>query len=325
MKRRIIISTLLIIVLMITACGCGAKSNTTVRVGSLKGATSLGLLNLMDKNQSSDAENNYEFEIATAADEIMPKMIKGEIDIALIPANAAANLYQKSNHEIQVIDINTLGVLYVVTGDDSVATVQDLKGKTIYSTGKGATPEAAIMSVLEGSGLSADDYEIEFKSEATEVVAMMAENSEAVAVLPQPFVTAATIQNENLKVVMDLSEEWNKIYGNDGAQMVTGVTVVRSEFAKANPKAVKTFLEEHAESAALAISDIDNTATLAVEAGIIAKEPIAKKAIPNCNIVCVTGEEMKLALKGYLESLYEFDAKLVGGELPEDDFYYLEK
>lgn len=323
MKIRQKTSVLLLMIITVIMCGCGTKSNTTVRVGSLKGATSLGLLNLMDKSQNAGTKNNYEFEIATAADEIMPKMIKGELDIALIPANAAANLYQKSNKSIQVIDINTLGVLYVVTGDESVANVQDLKGRTIYSTGKGATPEAAIMSVLEGSGLAKDDYTVEFKSEATEVVAMLAENADAVAVLPQPFVTAATIQNENLKVVMDLSEEWNNIYGADGAKMVTGVTVVRTEFAKENPKAVKAFIEEHSESASLAVGDLDKTAALAVSAEIIAKEPIAKKAIPACNIVCISGEDMKSALKGYLESLYEFDAKLVGGAIPEDDFYYV--
>lgn len=300
-----------------------SKEAIEVKVGSLKGATSLGLLNLMDKSKNKQAVGDYEFSIATAADEILPRMIKGELDIALIPANAAANLYQKSNKAIQVIDINTLGVLYVVTGDESIQSVEDLKGKTIYSTGKGVTPEAAIMSVLEGSGLSADDYTVEFKSEATEVVALLAQNPDAVGVLPQPFVTAATMQNENLKVVLDLSEEWNNIYGSDGARMVTGVTVVRKEFASQHPDAVKTFLLEHNESVRLANTDVDNTARLAVEAEIIAKEPIAKKAIPFCNIVCITDNEMKSALAGYLESLYDFNPELIGGATPEDDFYYV--
>ncbi len=319
------ISVLLIAFAILLMSGCGAKEQTVVRVASLKGATSLGLLNLMDKAQNSTTKNNYEFEMATAADEIMPKMIKGEIDIALLPANAAANLYQKSEKAVQVIDINTLGVLYVVTGDDGIACVDDLKGRTIYSTGQGATPEAAIMSVLEGSGLGSDDYTIEFKSEAAEVAAMLAENPDAVGVLPQPFVTAATIQNDKLKVVMDLSEEWNKIYGADGTRMVTGVTVVRTAFANEHPEAVKAFLEEHKESVELANSDVDTTAALAVAAEIIAKEPIAKKAIPACNIVCITGEDMKQALKGYLDSLANFNARLVGGAVPEDDFYYVEK
>ncbi len=324
MKKSKRITVLMLLLALVMMCGCGKKDDVSVKVGSLKGATSLGLLNLMDKSEAGEAEGNYEFNIYTGADEILPLMIKGELDIALIPANAAANLYNKSEKAVQVIDINTLGVLYVVTGDDSIASVADLKGKTIYSTGEGATPEAAIMSVLQGSGFSEDDYTIEFKSEATEVVAMLAQNPEAVGVLPQPFVTAATIQNENLKVVLDLSEEWNNIYGGDGSRMITGVTVVRKDFATEHPEAVKTFLAEHAKSVEAANSDVDTTAALAVKAEIIAKEPIAKKAIPNCNIVCITGAEMKNALQGYLASLNAFNARLTGGDVPEEDFYYAE-
>lgn len=302
--------------------GCGAKESVNVRVASLKGATSLGMLHFMDKAGKGELDNTYAFTIATAADEILPLMIKGEIDIALIPANAAANLYQKSDKAIEVIDINTLGVLYVVTGAEGIGSVEDLKGKNIYSTGKGATPEAAITSILEGYGLSSDDYTIEFKSEASEVVSLLAQDPEAVGVLPQPFVTAACVQNDTLKVVIDLNEEWNKLYGGDGARMVTGVTVVRKEFANAHPEAVEEFIKEHGTSATLAVSDVDTTAALAVNAEIIAKEPIAKKAIPNCNIVCITGAEMKKALSGYLESLNSFNPELIGGSVPEDDFYY---
>lgn len=321
-KLTSILMTLCLVMTLMS--GCGAKESVNVRVGSLKGATSLGMLHFMDKAKKGETNNTYEFTIATAADEILPLMIKGELDIALVPANAAANLYQKSDKAIEVIDINTLGVLYVVTGNDSVTSVADLKGKTIYSTGKGATPEAAITSILEGNGLTKDDYAIAFMSEASEVVSLLAEDTEAVGVLPQPFVTAACMQNESLKVVIDLNEEWNSLYGEDGAKMVTGVTIVRKEFAKEHPEAVKEFLKEHGASAEAAVTELDKTVALAVNAELIAKEPIAKKAIPNCNIVCISGEDMKKALSGYLESLYSFNPDLIGGSVPEDDFYYAE-
>lgn len=315
-----------IISLLVTICSlaaCGKNESVNIRVASLKGATSLGLLDMMDKAEQGNAEGSYEFIMATAADEIVPQMIKGDVDIALLPANAASNLYQKSGKAVQVVDINTLGVLYMVTGSDDIKSVNDLKGKTIYSTGKGATPEAAVMSVLEGNGLTDKEYEIEFKAEASEVVALLAENPDAVGVLPQPFVTAALMQNDKLKIVIDLNEEWNSIYGGNGAKMVTGVTVVRTEFAQNHPEAVETFIKEHKASADAVNGNVDAAAALAVKKEIIAKEPIAKKAIPLCNIVCITGEDMKTSLSGYLNSLYEFKPELIGGSVPEDDFYYV--
>ena len=302
--------------------GCDSSEPVTMRVGAMKGPTSMGLLFLMEKAEAGACEDTYEFTMATAADELLPLMIKGELDIALVPANVAAVLYQKTNGGISVIDINTLGVLYFVTGDESVTSVADLKGKTIYLTGKGSTPEASIRYVLQLSGLTEGDYALEFKSEATEVAAVLAENPDAIGFLPQPFVTAAMMQNEALKVVLDMNEEWTKLQA-DGSSMVTGVTVVRNEFLKENEEVVKRFLEEHEESAAAINADVAKGAALAVEAGIVAKEPIAKKAIPECNIACVTGAEMKSALEKYLNVLAEFKAELVGGGVPGEDFYYI--
>jgi NitT/TauT family transport system substrate-binding protein len=299
-----------------------STEKVTVRVGSLKGPTSLGLLSLMDKAENGEAANDYEFQMASAADEILPLMIKGDLDIALVPANVASVLYAKTEGNVSVIDINTLGVLYMVSGDTSIESVQDLKGKTIYLTGKGTTPDYSLQYILSENGMSTADCTLEYKSEATEVAAVLAENPDAVGLLPQPFVTAACAQNEALSVILDMNEEWNNVQGEGGSSMVTGVTVVRNEFLEENPDAVKAFLEEHADSAEAAVTDTERVAALAVEAEIIAKEPIALKAIPKCNIVCITGDEMKQALSGYLEVLYGFDASSVGGALPEDGFYY---
>ena len=176
---------------------------------------------------------------------------------------------------------------------------------------------------MEENGFTQADYSLEYKSEATEVAAVLAENPDAIGLLPQPFVTAACAQNEALSIVLDMNEQWAAVQGENGSSLVTGVTVVRNEFLKENEKAVKNFLAEHEESTKNINEDVEHAAALAVGAGIIAKEPIAKKAIPNCNITYIDGEEMKRALSGYLNVLFEQDAASVGGALPADDFYYI--
>ena len=295
---------------------------TVVRVASLKGPTSLGLLFLMDKANKGETVNTYEFQMAIGADEILPLMVKGDLDIALIPANVASILYHKTQGGVEVIDINTLGVLYMVSGEDGLADFTDLKGKTIYLTGKGTTPDYVLQYLLNANGMSVDDVTLEYKSEATEVASVLAEDPTAIGLLPQPFVTAACMQNDALKVIFDLNEEWNKVQGASGSSMVTGVTVVRKEFLEENEEAVKAFMEEHKASAEAINADPATGAALAVEAQIVAKEPIAQKAIPDCNITYMDKAEMKQALSGYLDVLFHQDSQSIGGGLPESDFYY---
>ena len=314
--KKLIGVLLLILMIMGTLIGCGkTEDDVKIRVGAMKGPTSMGML-FMQENE------NYDFVMATAADELLPMMIKGELDIALIPANVASILYNKTQGGVSVIDINTLGVLYMVSGDSSIKSVEDLRGKTIYLTGKGTTPDYVLNYVLNENGLTNEDVTLEFKSEATEVAAVLSENPNAIGLLPQPFVTAAQIQNESLVVVMDMNEQWDMLQGENGSRMVTGVTVVRNEFLQENRKAVEKFIEAHEESTKAINADPDTGAKLAVEAGIVAKEPIAKKAIPNCNIVCITGEEMKNALSGYLNVLFEQGKESVGGMVPTEEFYF---
>lgn len=295
---------------------------TLIRVASLKGPTSLGLLFLMDKANKGETANTYEFRMATGADEILPLMVKGDLDIALIPANVASILYHKTQGGVEVIDINTLGVLYMVSGEDGLTDFTDLKGKTIYLTGKGTTPDYVLQYLLNANGMSVDDVTLEYKSEATEVASVLAEDPTAIGLLPQPFVTAACMQNDALKVIFDLNEEWNKVQGASGSSMVTGVTVVRKEFLEENEEAVKAFMEEHKASAEAINADPATGAALAVEAQIVAKEPIAQKAIPDCNITYMDKAEMKQALSGYLDVLFHQDSLSIGGGLPESDFYY---
>ena len=300
-----------------------AGSGTAIRVGSLKGPTSMGLAELMDRAEKGETENDYTFTMAGKADELVGSIASGDLDIVLVPANVASILYTKTQGNVNVIDINTLGVLYVVASDDSISSMEDLKGKTVYMTGKGTTPEYVMNYLLSENGLTDGDVTLEFKSEATEVASVLKEDSSAVGVLPQPFATAACIQNEALKPVLDLTEQWNLLNKENGSQLVTGVTIVRSDFLKENEEAVKLFIEDHEASAAYTSEHLDEAAEMVAALGIVEKAPIAKKAMPACNIVCITGEEMKSALSGYLSVLEAADAKSVGGQLPADDFYYL--
>ena len=300
-----------------------AGSGTAIRVGSLKGRTSMGLAELMDRAEKGETENDYTFTMAGKADELVGSIASGDLDIVLVPANVASILYTKTQGNVNVIDINTLGVLYVVASDDSISSMEDLKGKTVYMTGKGTTPEYVMNYLLSENGLTNGDVTLEFKSEATEVASVLKEDSSAVGVLPQPFATAACIQNEALKPVLDLTEQWNLLNKENGSQLVTGVTIVRSDFLKENEEAVKLFIEDHKASAAYTSEHLDEAAEMVAALGIVEKAPIAKKAMPACNIVCITGEEMKSALSGYLSVLEAADAKSVGGQLPADDFYYL--
>lgn len=303
--------------------GQSDADETTVRVGSLKGPTSMGLVHLMDEAEAGNAANSYEFTMVTAADELLGKVVSGDLDIALVPANVASVLYNKTKGGISVIDINTLGVLDIVAADTSITSIADLKGKTVYMTGKGITPDFVFHYLLSANGLTENDVTIEFKSEPTEVAAVLKEQPDAIGLLPQPFVTAACAQNENLSIVLDLTNEWQAVQDETGSQLVTGVTIARNEFLNSHPDAVSRFLEEHAASAEFTETNPDEAAELIAAKGIIEKAPVAKKALPYCNITCLTGEDMKAALSGYLQVLFDQDPSSVGGKLPEDDFYFL--
>lgn len=329
MKKKIMTLLLTTVLSLSILCGCAgsdvqpeaqsATDDVVVRVAAMKGPTTMGLVKMWQDAEDGTAKGNYEFNMMTGADEIMPMMIKGDMDIALLPANAAANLYQKSDGAITVIDINTLGVLYVVSADDSIATVEDLKGKTIYLTGKGTTPDYALQYLLAQHDIDLSEVTLEYKSEATEVAAVLKENPDGIGLLPQPFVTAACAQNEQLQIVLDVNAEWEACNGGNG--LVTGVTVVRTAFLNEHPEAVDVFMKEHEASAAFVNSNVEEAAELVAARGIVEKAPVAAKAMPKCNITYIDGEEMKQALSGYLTTLYEQNPEFIGGAMPGDDFY----
>ena len=300
-----------------SAAAAKTEAGAGLRVGAPKGPTAMGLAALMQESRDGKSEGSYQFTVAAQPDEIAAKLVSGDLDIALLPANMAAALYNKTEGKIAVLNINTLGVLYCVTGDENIHSVKDLAGKTVLTTGQGATPEYVLRYLLQENGVT--DCTLEFKSEPTEIASALAADPAAIAVLPQPFVTVAEAKNDKLKTAFSLSDSWDAL--NNGSRLVTGVTVVRQDVLKAQPDAVKTFGEEQARSAATAVQDPAAAAKAIVAFGILENEGIAKKALPACNITNLDGAEMKQALSGYLQVLYSADPKAVGGKLPDDAFY----
>lgn len=288
-----------------------------IRVAGMKGPTSIGMVKIMEDNTVSGA---YDFTIAGTADEIAPKLIKGELDIAAVPANLASVLYNKTQGAVSVLAINTLGVLYIVEKGESVNSFEDLIGKTIYATGKGTTPEYSLRYLLTQNGIDPDnDVTIEFRSEATEIVSVLATAEEGIAMLPQPYVTVASQKVEGLRTAINLNDEWNKL--DNGSKLVTGVVVARNDFIANNPEAVTAFLNEYKASVDYVNTNTEDAAALVEKFDIFAAA-VAKKAIPQCNIVYLDGEEMASALTAYLTVLYEQNPASIGGNLPGEDFCY---
>lgn len=288
-----------------------------LRVGALKGPTAMGMVRMM----SDDGVNRYT--LAGSADELTPKLIKGELDIICVPANLAAVLYNKTEGQLVTLAVNTLGVLYIVeNGGESVQSMADLKGKTIVAAGKGSTPEFGLRYLLEQNGLDPDqDMTVDWKSEHAECVAALAAGTADIALLPQPFVTVAQGKLEKLRVALDLTEEWDAL--DNGSAMITGVAVARRELVEERPELVEKFLIEYARSVEWVNENTAEAAELVAANGIIESPAVAEKALPHCNIVCLTGEEMREKLSGYLSVLAEANLESVGGRLPEDGFYYV--
>ena len=313
MKRSI--SALVLLALVAMLAMPGFCETTAVRVGALTGPTAMGMAQLLDGPE-------YTPTIVGAADELMPRILQGEVDIAAVPANLAATLYQKTQGGVTVLAVNVLGVLYVgELGGETVQTVADLKGKTLLATGKGATPEYFLRYILTQNGLDPDkDVAIQWKSEPSEVVALLNAKGEGLAMLPQPYVTAAANQlGENFRIALSVSEEWEKLESD--SRCTTAVVMARTAFVQEHPEQVQAFLEALSQSVQWVNEQPQEAAELCEQLGII-KAGVAKKAIPGCNLVCITGNEMKQALSGCLEVIYDQNPKAVGGKLPGDDFYY---
>lgn len=292
-----------------------------VNIIALKGPTAMGMVSFMDQADSGElTDNDYSFEIAAAIDEVTPKIAQGQVDIAAVPANIASVLYNNTEGNVEVLAINTLGVIYIVERGESISSVEDLRGKTIYASGKGATPEYALNYILSQNGIDPEkDVTIEWKSEHTECLTALLADENAIAMLPQPFVTTAQTKSEDIRVALDLTEEWDKL-GTDSS-LLTGVVVARRDFIEENPAAVEAFMQHYEASVSYVNENIEDAAAL-IEKYDIVPAAVAVKAVPKCNITFIAGDEMQKKLSGYLTVIMEQNPKAVGGALPEDDFYY---
>ncbi|MDR4022237.1 MAG: ABC transporter substrate-binding protein [Eubacteriales bacterium] len=318
MKKLISYAALAVMALSVFT-GCASSSKTEINVGVIKGPTGIGTVELMEKSESGETEGLYNISVAASPDEVNGKIAKGELDIAAVPTNVAPLLYNKDNGAYSVLAVNTLGVLYVLENGNTVNSVQDLSGKTIYMAGQGAVPEYVINYILEKNGI--DDTEIVFMTEHTEAAAALADGRADIVILPEPNVTAAMMQNEKIRIALDLTEEWKNVSGND---MAMGCIIVRNDFLKDNKEAVDTFLDEYEDSIEYVNENTAEAAQLVEKYGIMASAKAAEKAIPNCNIVYIDGDEMENILSDFYGVLYEANPKSIGGNLPGADFYYEE-
>ena len=329
-----LVSLLLALTLALSLTACGTQANTEpeqpddtpapaeVNLYVLSGPTGIGAMNLWAAADAGETQNTYHITMTGANDEVVAAISNGDADIAAVATNLAATLYNKTSGGVTVLAVNTLGVLSLLGNGQEVATIADLAGKTIYAPGQGANPEYILRYVLTGNGLDPDkDVTIQFVGEGSELLTVWQTDPEAIIMAPQPVATSILMQNENAATIFNMTDEWDKVSGGDSTLMM-GCVIVRNEFLQENPGAVALFLQEYAASIEKAQSDVEGTAALCEQYGLIPKAALAQKAIPSCGLTFVTGAEMKSALSGYLQVMFDADPKSVGGAMPGDDFYY---
>ena len=329
-----IISLLLALAMALSLTACGTQANTEpeqpddtpapaeVNLYVLSGPTGIGAMNLWAAADAGETQNTYHITMPGANDEVVAAISNGDADIAAVATNLAATLYNKTNGGVTVLAVNTLGVLSLLGSGQEIASIADLAGKTIYAPGQGANPEYILRYVLSGNGLDPDkDVTIRFVGEGSELLTVWQTDPEAVIMAPQPVATSILMQNENTRTLFNMTDEWDKVSGGDSTLMM-GCVIVRNAFLQENPGAVELFLQEYAASIEKAQSDVEGTAALCEQYGLIPKAALAQKAIPSCGLTFVTGAEMKSALSGYLQVMFDADPKSVGGAMPGDDFYY---
>lgn len=316
MKRIVAMITAAVMLFSLAAfAACSKKQDDTeIRIAALKGPTGMGMVKLADKQNYP----NYTVSIEASPDALNPRIISGEVDVAAVPVNLASVLYNKLDGDISVLAVSTLGVLYVVEAGSEVNSVADLAGKTVYATGQGATPEYILNYLLDKNGV-AGSVEVNYVGEHAALATMLADGSAEIGMLPEPNVTSTLAGNDNLRIALNLTEEWNRVCSTE---LVQGVVIARKSFVNEHPEAIEQFLREYEKSSAFVNENIDEAAKLIVDVGILGNVEIAKKAIPNCNISFSKGEAMHKAVEGMLTVLFEANPKSIGGKLPDKDFYY---
>lgn len=330
-KMKKTVSILLVFAIMLAFAACGAKNEpettteptttyqpVTMKVAGLAGPTGVGMVKLMSDKDAGTAKNDYQFTVVSDPKEIVAGMLNSSYDIAACPVNLAATLYNKLGGNLQVLAVNTKGVLYVLENGNTINSFADLAGKKLYATGQGSTPEYILNYLLEKNNI-ADKVTVEYVESHDELASLAAAGKATIAMLPEPKVTAAMTKNADLRIALNLTEEFEKA---SGKTLIQGVIVAKKDFVTNNPKAVKMFLSEYKASIDYTASNLEDTATLCETYGIIPKAAMAKKAIPNCNIAYIDGADMKTAVAANLQLFYDANPQSIGGKMPADDFYY---
>lgn len=323
--KRFLSAVIIAWLFALSACGGGngeeAADQPVIRVAALRGPTAMGLLHLMDAHEQGTATGEYSFELAGAPVEIPPLLARGDIDVAVVPANLAAVLYNQMDGAVQALAVVTLGVLHIADMTGEVNAIEDLRGRTIFATGEGATPEFALNYVLKQNGLMPDeDVFIEFRAEAAEIAAAIELGQAEVALLPEPFASTLAVRFDNLRIVMDLTEEWNRVQQDYG--LIMSVVIARRGFLEAYPVAIASFMDEYAASINFMTDNLTEAAQLVVDAGLVPSTAIAQAALPRTNMVFITGDEMRRNLMGFFRVLYNANPASVGGALPDEDFFF---
>ena len=317
MKKFAVILAMLLLMVSIISCSESA-SPADISIIGLKGPTGMGMAKLMEDSANGETDNNYTFKLTSAPDEVSAEVIKGSINIAAVPINLAGVLYQKTEGAIQIAAINTLGVLYIVENGNEINSINDLEGKTIYATGQGSTTEYILNYILQQNNINA---EVVFKNEHSELVTLMAAGEVTLGMLPEPHVTTALNQNADLRVALDLTDEWKKAAGDDST-LLQGCIVVNKKFAEENKDAVDNFLNEYKKSIEYVNANVDEASQLIEKFEIVPNAALAKKALPNCNITYVDGDLMKQYVNAVYEVFYAANPSSIGGKMPDDGFFY---
>ncbi|HWS44079.1 MAG TPA: ABC transporter substrate-binding protein, partial [Pseudoflavonifractor sp.] len=294
---------------------------TKVNLAVLKGNTGMSAVKLLSDNEEGTTANDYAVTIAAAPDEVTGKLINGDLDIAALPTNVAATLYNKTDGGVQMLAVCGLGVLYVLEKGDTVHSVADLAGKTLYATGQGANPEYVLNYLLKQNGLEAGkDVTVEWKT-ADELSTLMASGEIDLAMMPVPAATGVVMKNPDVRFALDFTKEWDAVA--DHGVLTMSCVAVRTAFAQEHPEAVNAFLKEYAASVDYVKNNVEAGAELVAKYEITPNAKIAAAAIPQINLIYVDGEEMRDSIQGYFEVLSAADPKSIGGGIPADDFYYV--
>lgn len=318
MKKKIRIITLVLAVLIaaasMTLAACRKEDTTELRVAVLNGTTGWGSAPLISRVKSGESKLNAKIETYTDASLVSPLIINGDADVAAVPTNLAAVLYNKTGGGVRVLAVNTLGVLYLIEDGSTVSSLSDLAGKTVYLPGQGSNPEFILRALVDGAGVENVTFDYTYSS-PDELATALATGKAALGVLPEPKVTAVTSKKETLRVALDFTEEWKK---QTSAPLVQGCIIVRDDFLKEHTALVEKFLEEYKNSVEYVNSNPDEAAAMIAEAGLAGNAAAAKAALPRCNITYLDGDGMRTALNGFWEALFRINPKSIGGKLPDD-------